>query len=181
MPFPRVQSSLTFSSLPSTSHFIGKSPYHSQFVPALLDVFPNAHFVTPTRNPIETVPSLARTQEALINGLMLRPDSELNDRRLLGRWTARESWGLREVNVGTRFVGKRVNSCISVSYTELLRDPVGTVALVHMKARLPSPSNEHIAAIKHHLKDQPQGKHGRNKYSLEQYDLVQGDLEPGEL
>jgi hypothetical protein len=147
-------------------------------IPALLDVFPNAHFATPSRDPTATVPSLARTQEALINGFMLRADSPLCERGLLGRWTARESFGLREANIGSRFVGENINRCISVEYTNLLRDPVGTIAQIHRKAGLPSPTNEHIAAIERHLKEQPQGRHGRNQYSLEGYGLKEEDLEP---
>ncbi|KAI9027064.1 P-loop containing nucleoside triphosphate hydrolase protein [Hyaloraphidium curvatum] len=159
------------------SHWVGKSPYHSAIIPSLLRAFPDAHFVSPQRDPRLTVPSLARTQEAVINGLHLREDSLLNDRRLLGRWTARESWALREVNLGP-FAGEWKDKLITMRYDVLIKDPVAAVAEVHRAAGLAPPSAEHAKEIARFLEEQPQGKHGRNKYSLEAYALTEKDLEP---
>lgn len=158
--------------------WVGKSPYHAQHTVALAKTFPEAHFITPTRDPKQTVASLCRTQEAIINGFMLKPESILNDRRLLGRWTARESWGLRSVGITPEFEGEHAKNCVAVRYEDLVRDPVGTVAVIHKACGLQEPSKGHVEAIEKHLRDQPQGLHGRNKYSLEAYGLVETDLEP---
>lgn len=159
--------------------WVGKAPHYAQLIPAMAEVFPDAHFVMPMRAAHESVASYCRTQEAIISGLLLKNDSPLADRRLLGRWTARDVWAMRNVGVSDKFVPKGLeNRFIRVQYEDLLKDPVGTVTEIHAKAGLRPPSQGHVDAIAKFLKETPQGRHGRNTYSLQEYGLEEDDLEP---
>jgi hypothetical protein len=157
------------------TRWAGKSPYHAPLVPHLIKHFgKDTKFVTPVRDGKEIVPSLSRMVQSLVVGMCLKQNSIVNDLRLLGKWSSRESWGLGHVNLSSQ--DSHATNVIQVAYHDLMKDPVSTIEQIYNKCGFGNLSGVHRDAIKSYLTENTQGKHGRSKYSMNMFGLADSDV-----
>ncbi len=140
-----------------------KSPAHLWALDILVERLPDVCIVLTHRNPLESVSSYCSMTEALMSG------RESFDRAELGPvvmefYATSLDRGLaaRARHDAARFV--------DVDYRDFVADPVGVAHRIYTHFGLPLPDRAQ-AALDAHARQNPQGKHGRHEYSLEQYGL----------
>jgi hypothetical protein len=148
----------------SERRFVLKAPAHLRSVEAILEVYPDAHFVHTHRHPAQVVPSLSNLVVTLkgafsynINPFQIGPGVVDYCSRNLRRFFS--SMERLPANV-----------CTDVAYLDLVRNPLGVVRRIY--ARL----GEHLtpeaeAKMERFLAENPQGKWGRHSYSLANFGL----------
>jgi hypothetical protein len=153
------------------SHWVTKSPFHALYLKEMFQEIPGMQVVFTHRNPIATIPSYAALVEAFI-GLYF-PEGEL-DRRVCGQYTL----------LMTRLMIHRITefqktadpkSYINIKYNEVIKEPVATVRKIHDHFNL-SFTAEDASAVETYLADNPQGKHGRKKYTLVDFGFTEEEL-----
>jgi hypothetical protein len=106
--------------------WLGKSPGHTQHLPALAEVIPNAMVVHTHRDPRQRIPSLSSLlyhyQCLFLDPAPLPADVG----KLALEWDRRSMEGMR---LGRS--GPTGNSTFDVEYENLVRDPIGTVASIY--------------------------------------------------
>jgi len=146
--------------------WLGKSPFHVLFLPAMAEVFPDLQIVRTHRDPSESIPSLCSLLATLARFYSDRP-----------RDAIRESV-LRFYEIGAqRFeeVKKlaRPPDVFDVAYESLIADPIGAVAAVYEHFALPLTA-EHESAMRSWLnKENPYDprRHGPHLYSARDFGL----------
>jgi hypothetical protein len=147
-----------------------KCPIHSWGLEALLGVFPDAGVIQTHRDLAEVIPSMCSLL-ATFRGLY----ADGVDPRRLGP------------TVLQNVVGRRLGSTLQahtthpgrvqdVVYRDLIRDPVGTILGIYERLGLPA-GDETEARIRDWLARNPQNKHGKHRYSLEQFGLDRDTIE----
>jgi hypothetical protein len=141
-----------------------KSPQHAIALEALTTVYPGARLVLLHRDPVMlcgSVCSLIRTLSATF--------TDADHRTEIGR---------RWVDVLTQCVDRVAafrdahpdHPIIDVHYTDLIADPVATVANIYSAAGW-SLDNQAAAAMRRHLADNPKGKYGAHRYDLAEFGI----------
>ena len=153
------------------SHWVCKTPIHTLYLPALKTVFPESHVVFTARDPCVTVASYAILTEALMGPYF--PEGDL-DRRKIGQAS------LRLVSeMCKRIIEFQKNAdpkeYINIDYRETTSDPVGTVKKIYSHFGIPFTAETEQDVLTVHSVN-PQGKHGRNKYTLEMFGLTKGQV-----
>ncbi|MCY2932364.1 MAG: sulfotransferase [Planctomycetota bacterium] len=150
--------------------WILKAPLHVAGIEALLGAFPDARIVQTHRDPGKSVPSTA----SLVRAAWNRRRREI-DVRGLGRGVL-ESWtSLMECFLAVRDRAAGV-PFFDVLYDRLRRDPIAAVADLYGRLGLEyTPAFE--AAMRDWLANNPQGKYGPHRYSLEEFGLDQAAVE----
>jgi hypothetical protein len=139
-----------------------KSPQHAIALEALTTVYPDAQLVLLHRDPVMlcgSVCSLIRTLSATF--------TDADHRAEIGR---------RWVDVLTQCVDRVAafrdahpdHPIIDVHYTDLIADPVATVANIYSAAGW-SLDDQATAAMRRHLADNPKGKYGAHRYDLAEF------------
>jgi hypothetical protein len=145
-------------------YWVLKSPAHLANLDALLTVYPDAAVVQTHRDPVKVVGSLSSLATHGIGVLAEPPDPQVVGRQVLER-TVRT---LERAERARALVGK--DRIIDVGYAELVTDPVGVTRRIHQRFGYPH-SDQGEARMRRWLADNPQGKHGVHRYTLEQYGL----------
>ena len=151
--------------------WLGKSPFHAFFVPALAEVFPDVRIVRTHRNPAESIPSLC---------------SLLMTVRAFTATPSPESIGQLALDahqmIADRFAeaasGPNPPQVVDVDYESFICDPIGTVGQIHAHFGLPMTS-DHESAMHRWLSQKNPGdpkKHGRHVYSARDYGLDAASL-----
>lgn len=140
-----------------------KTPAHLWALDHLLRLFPDATIVVTHRDPLECIPSYCSMVRALLS------DSEGIDPTKLGpevlEYLARSmerAMDARSTLDASRFV--------DVRYSDFLRDPIATCERIHTAAGIAFDAAVRDA-MKAHVDANPQNKHGRHRYGLEEFGL----------
>lgn len=143
-----------------------KSPAHLWDLPALTEVFPDAKLVSTHRDFAKVLPSVTN-----LNCTMLKTYSDTVDEKLQA-----EVWMHNLELTSQRAVdfeeARGKDALLHVDYHRVMKDPVAAInTLYHQAGKTMSPLFE--ARILAWLEQNPQGKKGGHKYSLEQFGLTQ--------
>ena len=141
-----------------------KAPDHVDGLDALMTTLPDAIIVQTHRDMVEqfgSYLSLARaTKELAVNELDKARDLEavlaLTDTSIARNFAAREA---------------NPNRIIDIRYTDLIEDPLGTVASIYNQAGL-SVSRSAQDALNAHQRGNQKGKRGQHIYDLDEYGMT---------
>jgi hypothetical protein len=144
-----------------------KNPWHPLFLDALTDVYPDAQLVMTHRDPVAVVGSacsLVRTVRPIYSDSVDLPAIAAVLMDTFDRMIARSD----------AFRAKHgANAIHDIQYAEQMRDPIGTMKALYARFDEPfTPSAE--AGMRAHLANNPQGKHGKHHYTLEEFGLTAG-------
>lgn len=149
---------------------LSKNPAFVSKMRDLAGEFPDAKFVYLLRNPFETIPSLLKLLQTILDGLGIESDHADAARRALVQGSIRDY--LYALDVLEKLPPERY---AIVRYTDLIADPQATVENVYKRLNLSiSPSfDEHLAAERSRQKQY----RSANAYSLEEFGIDQSELE----
>jgi hypothetical protein len=141
-----------------------KCPHHLAWLPALVEAFPEAHIVQTHRDPVAALPS----ECSLVLALQSLSTDELDWKRTVAHNHLKvHTFAERAVAFADSAGGQRV---LHIDYRELIADPVELADRIHAHFGLP-----HFEADREGLRsffaDNQQHKHGRHRYSLQQFEL----------
>lgn len=142
-----------------------KAPRHLLFLDALLKEFPDACIIWPHRDLAKVLPSLCSMTQSMRHGFSDQVDAQ--------------GIGEQEFALITHMLQAAAKARSSadparfydLQYEEVMADPVGAVRRIYRFFDLPY-SDAVEQGVVRWLKENPQNKHGRHGYSLEQYGLT---------
>lgn len=142
-----------------------KNPWHPLFLNDLLTVYPDAQFVMTHRDPAEVVGSAC----SLIR--LVRPMfSDVVDLRDIANQMI-DTFDLMIARQNAFRDKHGETSILDIRYKDQLRDPIGEMRRVYAHFGEPFTPETEDAMVKR-LADNPQGKHGAHRYSLEEFGLT---------
>jgi len=147
--------------------WILKSPAHIGYLREIVTAHPKASFVYLYRDFRTVVASFCYTLGASLDGLFSIHPHELG--ALSVRFWRNEMLRFAEAR---RQLGNRLR-LLEIPYLDLLRDPLPHIRAIHEHAGLPL-DEAGATAIRAWIADNPQNKHGKNVYTLEDYGLSTG-------
>jgi hypothetical protein len=141
-----------------------KAPAHTLSLPALLQVYPDARFVVPHRDPSVSLASACDFWELQMRAFTPRVDTEA----LGEHWLAVNCDALECLQV---FLDELVDSArvVELQYAEL-RDPLGAVGRIYDELEIPMTAETEQRMADFLARHRP-GQHGAHEYSLERYGL----------
>lgn len=143
-----------------------KAPAHLFGLPALFASYPDAGVIFTHRDPLEVAPSLASLTTTLRSTFSSTVDRVAVGREMTDRWARGIERALRDRDAGCAPAGQ----FLDVHYTQLLRDPIGTVRTIYRHYDLPFTA-EAEARMRDFLAENPKDKHGRHRYTLADFGL----------
>jgi Sulfotransferase family len=146
-----------------------KMPSHALHIKALLDVFPDAQLIWMHRDVFKAAGSFLSLIEAIQSGFCDKPDRAFVGRTYPRQFAEHLLRPLAERASRGRFYDQH--------YSDLVRDPITQMRKVYDWLGDPfTPDAE--AGMRAWLQENPQGRFGTHRYSLDQYGLSVDDLEP---
>jgi hypothetical protein len=141
-----------------------KAPAHMLMLDALFAVYPDARVVQTHREPLEVLPSTT-SLSTLLRGTF----SDHVDPALIGRETSQFWADTLETFMRLR-AGHSTQQFFDLTFEEILRDPIDAVR------RLYGYFGDELTAVtesrmREFLASNPRDKHGRHRYTLEQFGL----------
>ncbi len=141
-----------------------KCPHHLAWLPSLFEAVPEACVVQTHRDPLKTVPSecnlIASLHSVVTEDLDWRRTVESNMFKV-------HTFARRAVDFADTETGKRI---LHLPYRELVGDPVGLARTIHEHFELPF-SDGHAGTIRDFAEENRQHKHGKHRYSAEQFEI----------
>lgn len=146
-----------------------KNPWHPLFLNELTTVYPDAQLVMTHRDPVEVVGSACSLLKAVrpmfseqvdlqaIGTMLLDTFDKMIERTLA--YKDQHGW----------------NSIYDLQYADVMRDPIGELRKIYRYFNEPFTARAE-AAMQAYMQDNPQGKHGRHVYSLDEYGLTKGQI-----
>ncbi len=140
-----------------------KAPAHMWAIDALIETFPDVCVVWTHRNPLQCTASICSMTATLMAGRESFDPKELGP-VVMEFYASSLDRGLaaRARHDAARFV--------DVDYRDFVSDPLRVAEQIYGHFGLPLGS-ETRAALEAHVREHPQGKHGRHEYSLDEYGL----------
>jgi hypothetical protein len=161
-----------------SSHWLLKSPFQSPYLDALLQQYPNTAMIMTHRNLDEVVPSFCQlivpTAGYYFGENKLAGQQILKTRTLEFFDKSMES--ILEFRTSKNDKHEQIRkNVLDVMYDNLVKNPVAVVRQIydHFGLRW---SQEFETAMYDWLRENPQYKHGRNIYSLSDFDLTHEDI-----
>eukprot|EP01100_Stratorugosa_tubuloviscum_P008171 TRINITY_DN3402_c0_g1_i1.p1 TRINITY_DN3402_c0_g1~~TRINITY_DN3402_c0_g1_i1.p1 ORF type:complete len:496 (-),score=168.32 TRINITY_DN3402_c0_g1_i1:72-1454(-) len=154
------------------SHWVFKAPTHLVFLQDAMKTLPNAKFVVPHRHPNVVIPSICKLFSSLF-AILYR--DRCFDTRKIGPFVS-------------NLLGSAIQQLIDVnktplkskfyhlSYDDLVKNPIPTMKNLYQKLELHY-SDDIEKRILDYLKENPQGKHGRAEYKIEDYGITNDEIE----
>src|SRR5208337_2828650 len=141
-------------------------PSHLLALDSLREVYPDAGIILTHRDPLKVLASCASFTEVLRAAFSDRVDKASLAREVSERWEEGARLAVRYRQV----TGEEPGRSMDVRYRELVRDPMGAVRRIyqHFELKL-TPAAE--TAMGRFLAENPQGKDGVHRYSLEEFGL----------
>lgn len=150
-----------------------KMPSHALHLESLLQVFPDAQLVWAHRDPFTATASMCNLLK-MPAALLFGADDVPHE--LIGRNAARQ---MREHVERPMAVRERIGDdrFFDLRYDALIDDPIGQMKAIYDWAgdTLTPDVEQRMTAW---LADNPQGRHGTSRYTLEEYGLTRAELEP---
>jgi hypothetical protein len=142
-----------------------KCPDHVFALDAIRDVYPDARVVFVHRDPLKVLASITCLTE-----VVRRPFTRAIDLAELGAEQSQRWQEGAERMIAATATSAFATPICHVQHTELIRDPVGTVAAIyrHFGRVLPAAA---AAAMLGHVKAHPRGGYGEHQYRIERYGL----------
>lgn len=142
-----------------------KNPWHPLYLDDLTTVFPDAQLVMTHRDPAAVVGSCC----SLIKYVRQIYSDDV-DLRAIGE-TFMDTFAIM-IDRALAYKAKHGADAIhDIQYADMVRDPIAELRKVYERFGEPfTPAIE--AAMQRQLADNPQGKHGKHVYSLEEYGLT---------
>jgi hypothetical protein len=140
-----------------------KTPSHALYVDALLEVYPDARLVWTHRDPFVAVPSLCSLMMNVHRRFLDAPDMDW-----IGSFYVRQA--AAHVDRAARAQVHHPGQVLDLYYDDLMDDPLATLERAYRWLEMPLEQDAR-AAMAQWLHDNPQGKFGEHRYSLEQYGL----------
>ena len=147
-----------------------KTPHHMEYLSSLLKVFPNATLIETFRDPRKTLPSFC-SMVAHARGML----SDQVDPIEIGR-----HWGRKVTQMMDHVVHTRTTygdePFVSVSYHELIEDPMSQLQRIYEKAAVPFDENARTLA-QDVVVASPKNRFGRHRYQAESFGLSDEGIE----
>jgi len=151
---------------PARSHWTFKSPVYAPFFPLIFEEYPDAKVVVTHRNPLVVLPSACRLLESWC--IAFDQDGSF-DKHRFGQFQKMAMKKFLRVPLNYRKAHpEKEEQIIDCLYDDLLSDPIAMVRRIYEKFGLEY-TREFERRMKAYLADNQQGKHGRHRYSLEEY------------
>lgn len=146
-----------------------KSPHHAIAMEPLTAVYPDAHLVVMHRDPVKLCGSVC-SLIATLSGTF----TDADHRAYIGEhWTSILETCIDRVN---RFRDANPDRrIIDVQYTDLVRDPAGTVASIYA-ATGADLSPTAASAMEAHVRENPKGKFGSHTYDLADFGIDAAEI-----
>jgi hypothetical protein len=150
-------------------HWTLKNPWHPLFLDALTQVYPDAQLVMTHRDPVDVVGSACSLLKNVrvmfsdsvdpiaIGKDMLETFDEMIRRAIA--YKDKHGW----------------DSIYDLQYADLMRDPIGEIKRLYQRFDAPFTAKVQ-EAMSAFMKSNPQDKHGRHTYSLEDYGLTKAQV-----
>jgi len=152
-----------------TGRWTLKNPWHPLFLDDLTTIYPDAQLVMTHRDPVDVVASACSLVKAVramfsdqvdpvaVGETLLKTFDKMIERTLA--YKQKHGW----------------NSIYDLQYAAVMRDPIGEMKKLYRHFGEPlTPTAE--AAMQAYLADNPQGKHGKHVYTLEEYGLSKAQV-----
>jgi hypothetical protein len=147
-------------------HWVLKAPSHLMALDALFQVYPDAQIVLTHRDPLKVLPSCASFAHVLRAPFTGAIDLDVLGAEVSKRWadSARQVTKLRSEQKQFE------KQFFDVGYQELTRDPMAVVRGIyrHFERELTAEAEEAMRAF---IAQNPKGKNGEHRYSLQQFGL----------
>ncbi len=143
-----------------------KSPAHLFALEALFDTYPDAVVIQTHRDPAKVVGSVASLSAVLQGAFSDEIDLAAIGNEVSERWAA----GLDHARRARTARGSHDDRLFDVHYSELVRDPMGTVRRIYAHLGFDFTA-EAAARMSRFVAENPQNKHGEHRYSLAQFGL----------
>ena len=150
-------------------HWVLKIQEHMYKMPALREVYPDAIFVQPHRDPTTVIASISQLIRVIRDPAYDGQDSHALGRELLHLWHD----GLERL-----MAYRRAHPDLPIydmRYKDLVRDPVGAVKGIYDHFGWTF-TEETAEGIRRWLRENPADKHGKRSYSLEEFGLTEDDI-----
>lgn len=169
----RAMQALQYQRKPETSEWrwVLKTPHHLEWIPQLLEVFPDALLVWTHREPKEVVASFC-SMIAHGRGIF----SDAIDPSEIGRaWLRKgsERMAHRALDARARVAETQF---LDVRYEDLVRDPIRIVRVIEERSGLRW-SLDTETRVRDRLRAERRNRHGVHRYSLGDFGLTTGDVE----
>ncbi|MCB0062500.1 MAG: sulfotransferase [Caldilineaceae bacterium] len=151
------------------SHWVFKAPQHLFTLDTLLATFPNAKLIWLHRDPVKTMPSLSSLGWNI---------SKLNSDAITPVQISQAIIDFMQVGIERAMAVREQigdDQFRDVYYRDLMADPVAEVRRIYDELDLPF-SEQMAVAMQEWLMANPQHKHGRHAYSLEEFGLTEAGL-----
>lgn len=147
-------------------HWVLKAPAHLFGLAELLAVYPDAGIVQTHRDPLDVMASLASLSTMLRSAF-----SESADPQAIGREMSRR-WGDAVLDaVARRDAGELPEErFIDIDYRRIVHEPIETIRAIYARFER-ALTHEAEGAMRAFLAANPKDKHGRHRYSLEDFGL----------
>ncbi|MGI9178063.1 MAG: sulfotransferase family protein [Pirellulales bacterium] len=146
-------------------HWVLKCPLHAPRLATLANLVPNAIFIQTYRDIREVAGSLCSLTMAMrsVTTDVWNPAADGHD---VAATLARDT------RAAVRAAEQHQDRVIHVHYTALVRNPIDTIHRIYERAGMPW-STAAEAAMDRWLAANPQGRHGRHRYSLADFGLTE--------
>ncbi|RKP18843.1 hypothetical protein ROZALSC1DRAFT_29503, partial [Rozella allomycis CSF55] len=154
------------------SHWILKAPIHSLYLPTLKSFFPNSFLIFTHRHPKTVIGSLCKLLLSFVHHCLA---DRVVDRRDIGNFCLLYC---KMVVSSIKDYKSKSNQMqyIDINYVELMKNPISIVERIYSKIGLVITEDIKLK-MKDYLMHNPQGKHGRHKYCLDEYGLSDDTVE----
>lgn len=143
-----------------------KAPAHLFGLPALFAAYPDAGVVFTHRDPLEAAGSLASLTATLRRTFSDTVDAVAVGHEMTERWARAMDRALADRDGGCAPAGR----FLDVHYTDLVRDPIGTVRGIYRRYGLPLGEQAELR-MRAFVAEHPKDKHGRHRYGLADFGL----------
>ncbi|WP_231862655.1 sulfotransferase family protein [Sphingorhabdus sp. M41] len=146
-----------------------KNPWHPLYLDALTNVYPDAQLVMTHRDPLQVVGSAC----SLVNTVRPIYSDAVDGRRIAD--ALMETFDLMIERQQAYRAKHGEDAIFDIDYAEQVRDPVGMMAKVYDHFNEPLTA-EAEAAMRACIAENPKGKHGKHKYTLEEFGVSEDEV-----
>jgi hypothetical protein len=148
-----------------------KSPVHLATLDALLTEYPDARVIFTHRDPAKTIPSLASLVYT-VRGIVT---DSVDPKKIGGE---QQQWWANALDHAMQVRASHADKAgqfMDIQFEEVTADPVAALRRAYDRFQMPW-SSEAEDRMRAFLADNPQGKHGAHRYTLEDFGLELGAI-----